>query len=130
MCGIFGYYFVNVSKRRGAVLETLLRGLRRLEYRGYDSAGICLETSEGPVVIKSVGKIDELDRMVYARIPADELQQVSVPSLWLHRHMAGAQRTGNECPGCPDGRRRSWTAATATRPSRTRGGPPTVHRVR
>jgi len=80
MCGIFGYYFVNVSKRRGAVLETLLRGLRRLEYRGYDSAGICLETSEGPVVIKSVGKIDELDRMVYARIPADELQQTIVDS--------------------------------------------------
>ena len=130
MCGIFAYINFLTPKQRREVLDMLIGGLQRLEYRGYDSAGICLETSEGPVVIKSVGKIDELDRMVYARIPADELQQVSVPSLWLHRHMAGAQRTGNECPGCPDGRRRSWTAATATRPSRTRGGPPTVHRVR
>lgn len=37
--GIFGYYSFNVSKDLQTVLDTLFSGLKRLEYRGYDSAG-------------------------------------------------------------------------------------------
>jgi glucosamine--fructose-6-phosphate aminotransferase (isomerizing) len=39
MCGIFGYINYLVEKDRGFILETLLNGLKALEYRGYDSAG-------------------------------------------------------------------------------------------
>lgn len=44
MCGIFGYYNYRVPHSRREILECLLTGLRRLEYRGYDSAGVCLDT--------------------------------------------------------------------------------------
>ncbi|KAL0043584.1 hypothetical protein WJX79_009134 [Trebouxia sp. C0005] len=43
MCGIFGYYNFGVGRSRKAVLQLLFTGLRRLEYRGYDSAGVCVD---------------------------------------------------------------------------------------
>jgi len=55
MCGIFGY----VGKRTAAPI--LLDGLRTLEYRGYDSAGIYVP---GHAPIKSVGPIDNLTAIV------------------------------------------------------------------
>ena len=48
MCGIFGYYNYRVSKDRKAILEYLFTGLRRLEYRGYDSAGISFDSESVP----------------------------------------------------------------------------------
>jgi glucosamine--fructose-6-phosphate aminotransferase (isomerizing) len=55
MCGIVGY----VGKRNAS--EFLLEGLRRLEYRGYDSAGIAAVTSRGEVSAKkTVGRIETL----------------------------------------------------------------------
>lgn len=39
MCGIFAYVNYLVEKDREFILNTLLNGLARLEYRGYDSAG-------------------------------------------------------------------------------------------
>ncbi|KAL3134865.1 hypothetical protein ABBQ32_007831 [Trebouxia sp. C0010 RCD-2024] len=45
MCGIFGYYNFGVGRSRKAVLQMLYTGLRRLEYRGYDSAGVCIDKS-------------------------------------------------------------------------------------
>ena len=38
--GIFAYLNYLVSQKRLYVLETLINGLKRLEYRGYDSAGV------------------------------------------------------------------------------------------
>ena len=56
MCGIIGYIGPRETK------EVLLEGLRRLEYRGYDSAGIAI-FHEGKVVIRrSRGKLKELER--------------------------------------------------------------------
>ena len=46
MCGIFGYYNFKVTKDRKAILELLFTGLRRLEYRGYDSAGISVDADD------------------------------------------------------------------------------------
>lgn len=43
MCGIFGYYNFQVGRERKAIIDILINGLRRLEYRGYDSAGICID---------------------------------------------------------------------------------------
>jgi glucosamine--fructose-6-phosphate aminotransferase (isomerizing) len=55
VCGIVGY----VGSRD--VVDYLLTGLRRLEYRGYDSAGVAISGhSEGIEVYKTVGRIDRL----------------------------------------------------------------------
>lgn len=55
MCGIVGY----VGKKQAA--DFLLEGLRRLEYRGYDSAGIATRTGDGEFhLAKAVGRIDAL----------------------------------------------------------------------
>ena len=53
MCGIIGY----VGKKSASPI--LLEGLRRLEYRGYDSAGVAVLDKPGLVVRKKLGKIDE-----------------------------------------------------------------------
>ena len=55
MCGIVGYVGPRGAK------EFLLEGLRRLEYRGYDSAGIGTITCEGRIqVTKTPGRIETL----------------------------------------------------------------------
>ena len=55
MCGIVG----AVAERN--VVEILLEGLKRLEYRGYDSAGVALLTQEGDLRrLRRVGKVQEL----------------------------------------------------------------------
>ena len=55
MCGIVGY----IGKKQA--IEFLLGGLRRLEYRGYDSSGIALMRDGKIKVIKAVGKVAELE---------------------------------------------------------------------
>ncbi len=60
MCGIVGYF----GKRKAA--EILVDGLRRLEYRGYDSAGIACLYNGGIEVIKNPGKIRDLRSKVFA----------------------------------------------------------------
>ncbi|WP_413376814.1 glutamine--fructose-6-phosphate transaminase (isomerizing) [Alkalihalobacillus sp. 1P02AB] len=54
MCGIVGYIGTNDAK------EVLLKGLEKLEYRGYDSAGIALVAKEGIEVFKEKGRIATL----------------------------------------------------------------------
>ncbi len=56
MCGIVGY----VGSRN--TVNILLEGLKRLEYRGYDSAGICFFTEGTMTVKKEVGKLIHLER--------------------------------------------------------------------
>lgn len=53
MCGIVGY----IGKQSAA--PVILEGLRRLEYRGYDSAGLCVLDGKGLDLRKKKGKIDE-----------------------------------------------------------------------
>ena len=57
MCGIIGY--VGQRQQR----EILLNGLRRLEYRGYDSAGIAVQQNGSLAMAKVKGKIRELERL-------------------------------------------------------------------
>jgi glucosamine--fructose-6-phosphate aminotransferase (isomerizing) len=54
MCGIVGY----AGQRPGKPI--ILEGLRRLEYRGYDSAGIVLMEDDGLVTVRAVGNLDAL----------------------------------------------------------------------
>jgi glucosamine--fructose-6-phosphate aminotransferase (isomerizing) len=62
MCGIFGY-LGPVHGGTSEVVQALLTGLRRLEYRGYDSAGIAFDAND-IVVIKEVGNIASLEHKV------------------------------------------------------------------
>ncbi|PWD50438.1 glutamine--fructose-6-phosphate transaminase (isomerizing) [Serinibacter arcticus] len=58
MCGIVGY--VGPAAPSPRPLEVVLAGLGRLEYRGYDSAGVALVTPEGLVTAKRAGKLTNL----------------------------------------------------------------------
>ncbi|MEM4724220.1 MAG: glutamine--fructose-6-phosphate aminotransferase [Candidatus Hadarchaeum sp.] len=73
MCGIIGY----VGKR--PVVPILLDGLRRLEYRGYDSAGIAFHDNGRLSVIKCPGKVADLVKMVVSEkaITNDERRTTS-----------------------------------------------------
>ena len=56
MCGIVG----GTSERN--ILPILVEGLRRLEYRGYDSAGVAFKKNGSISVTKNLGRVDELTK--------------------------------------------------------------------
>src|SRR5688572_12285386 len=59
MCGIVGYLGDKKSQ------QILISGLKRLEYRGYDSAGIVtLNTSGKPTLLREKGKVGELEKKI------------------------------------------------------------------
>ena len=60
MCGIVGY----AGRRQAAPI--LLDGLSKLEYRGYDSAGICISSPGGLQVVKAKGRLQVLQEMTKA----------------------------------------------------------------
>jgi glucosamine--fructose-6-phosphate aminotransferase (isomerizing) len=63
MCGIVGY----IGPRQAAGL--LLEGLRRLEYRGYDSSGIAGVNGTGLKIMKAAGKLSMLEQELENRMP-------------------------------------------------------------
>lgn len=77
MCGIFAYLNYNVSRQRSYILQVLFNGLRRLEYRGYDSSGIAIDSSRDshssssyeslppPLIFRQEGNIESLVKSVY-----------------------------------------------------------------
>jgi glucosamine--fructose-6-phosphate aminotransferase (isomerizing) len=64
MCGIVGY----VGTR--SCLPILVEGLKRLEYRGYDSAGVAIQQNGALKIVKAAGKIRELELRLGATPPA------------------------------------------------------------
>lgn len=56
MCGIFGY----VGSRTDAG-SLVMKGLKNLEYRGYDSWGVAMQTKNGIKIVKDIGKISTVD---------------------------------------------------------------------
>ena len=64
MCGIFGF----IGERSAAPL--LIEGLRRLEYRGYDSTGLVVKNGSLQM-FKKVGKVTELSKILPNHIEGD-----------------------------------------------------------
>ena len=58
MCGIFGIVSSN------DVITKLINGLKYLEYRGYDSAGISILNNNEIITVKKVGKVSELEKNI------------------------------------------------------------------
>ena len=67
MCGIVGYVGMQES------VPILLEGLRRLEYRGYDSAGVAILNGDGIKIEKAAGKIGVLEKKIAAAHPIGTL---------------------------------------------------------
>ena len=86
MCGIIGY----VGSR--ACQAVLLEGLRRLEYRGYDSAGIAWREDASAGMIRSVGNLDSLEAALAgaARLAGGRAARPRHRSAW-----------GSDTPGGP-----------------------------
>ena len=61
MCGIFGYY----GSRNATPI--LVEGLRRLEYRGYDSSGIAVKNGDIQIYKKS-GKVERLSKIISSKV--------------------------------------------------------------
>ena len=72
MCGIVGYI------GQQACSNILLRGLERLEYRGYDSAGLAIFDGDSTRVVRSVGKLINLGQYLLelSQVGASRCQKV------------------------------------------------------
>lgn len=87
MCGIFAYLNYNVNRERRYILQVLFNGLRRLEYRGYDSAGVAIDSSDPntkctsnnsiisspTLVFRREGNIESLVKSVYQEVAETDL---------------------------------------------------------
>jgi glucosamine--fructose-6-phosphate aminotransferase (isomerizing) len=88
MCGIVGY----VGPR--SVVDVLLPGLARLEYRGYDSAGIALNGRDRIGIIKRAGRIADLTEAVFTAAPSGAVSGIGHTRWATH----GAPTVGNAHP--------------------------------
>ncbi len=70
MCGIVGYVGTRPA------VDVLVRGLKRLEYRGYDSTGVAFETPRGILIEKSEGKLERVESLMGANPNADRSNSV------------------------------------------------------
>ena len=95
MCGIIGYVGDRPAK------DLLLRGLERLEYRGYDSAGIALRENDGIDYVRAVGNLSNL------KAAAGTNGSVSNHGLGHTRwatHGAVTEQNAHPLAGCDGGR--------------------------
>ncbi|CAG7818645.1 unnamed protein product [Allacma fusca] len=72
--GIFAYLNYLTPKTRKEIIDLLIKGLQRLEYRGYDSAGLAIDTSDGAgiTIIKEQGKVKALENEIILKAHAIE----------------------------------------------------------
>lgn len=77
MCGIVGY----IGKREAYPI--LVKGLHRLEYRGYDSAGCALLGASGLRVYKAKGKVSDLEDVIVRAASAEDQQPALKSSLGI-----------------------------------------------
>lgn len=80
MCGIFAYLNYLEPKTRKEILELLIKGLQRLEYRGYDSAGVAFDKNDDNSIeiIRCKGKVQALADAIWSRDDFNLDQQYNV----------------------------------------------------
>ena len=86
MCGIVCY----VGEREAKPI--LMEGLKRLEYRGYDSAGIAVQEGRNISFFRSVGKIVELERKIGDGIAHLDSSLLCAAQPHRHNHQQAQQR--------------------------------------
>jgi glucosamine--fructose-6-phosphate aminotransferase (isomerizing) len=91
MCGIIGYVGTREAK------PLLLEGLRRLEYRGYDSAGIALRERKGLEYVRAVGNLQNL---VDAADPNASVSHHGLGHTRWATHGAVTERNAHPLTGC------------------------------
>ncbi|KAJ7964889.1 glutamine--fructose-6-phosphate aminotransferase [isomerizing] 2 [Quillaja saponaria] len=112
MCGIFAYLNYNVDRERRYIIQVLFNGLRRLEYRGYDSSGIAIDTSDSrdpnspqsssnaiappSLVFRQEGNIESLVKSVYQEVAEIDLNLEE--SFSLHAGIAHTRWATHEEP--------------------------------
>ena len=99
MCGIIGY----VGSRECKPL--LLHGLERLEYRGYDSAGIAFLEHDGLDYVRAVGNLDSL-KAAAASLDGSRRRPGVGHTRWA-THGAVTEQNAHPLTGCDDDRSRS-----------------------
>jgi glucosamine--fructose-6-phosphate aminotransferase (isomerizing) len=95
MCGIIGYVGAREAK------PLLLQGLRRLEYRGYDSAGIALREDDGLDYVRAVGNLQNL---VEAAGPNGSTARHGVGHTRWATHGAVTEANAHPLTGCDAGK--------------------------
>ncbi len=94
MCGIVGY----LGDRN--CVQTLIDGLRRLEYRGYDSSGIAILENGQIKVVKAKGKVSELQKKTQAEWPAGKEAKAKLGIAHTRWATHGAPTETNAHPHC------------------------------
>src|SRR5437870_3987203 len=95
MCGIIGY----VGRR--AAKPLLLQGLERLEYRGYDSAGLALREDDGLEYVRAVGNLQFLKEAAGLN---GSLSTTGLGHTRWATHGAVTEQNAHPLTGCDDGR--------------------------
>jgi glucosamine--fructose-6-phosphate aminotransferase (isomerizing) len=95
VCGIIGYVGSRPAK------DLLLQGLERLEYRGYDSAGIALRENGGLEYVRAVGNLKNLKA---AAGPNGSISNHGLGHTRWATHGAVTEQNAHPLTGCDDGR--------------------------
>ena len=98
MCGIVGF-----TSRNKSAVGPLVNGLRRLEYRGYDSAGVALESAEGIKIYKQTGKVAKLDNLLSRALPEGERGKYMIGIAHTRWATHGLPTVANAHPHVADG---------------------------